>query len=41
MITCLLELPPEVPPNPGGKAANDKVINDRVAKTIELLKLEA
>lgn len=38
MITCLPELPPElppeVPPNPGGK-----VMNDKVAKIIELLNI--
>jgi hypothetical protein len=52
MITCLPELPPEVPPEssagitaesgrkgPGGKVPKDKVMNDEVAKIIELLKI--
>lgn len=46
MITCLPELPPEssagtsaeVPLNPSGKVMKGKVMNDEVAKIIELLK---
>jgi len=40
MITCLPEMPTEMPPNPDGKDMNDKVINDKVAKIKELLKIQ-
>jgi len=36
----LPEMPMEMPPNPDEKDMNDKVINDKVAKIKELLKIQ-